>query len=58
MPSNVTLCCSCDELSTALTTLGDPLPAVQVKELIKTLDKGNTGQIDIAEFVAFLTKAN
>lgn len=46
---------SAKELSEALTTLGDPLPEVQVKELIKTLDKNGNGSIDISEFVAFLT---
>ena len=45
------------DLTEALTTLGDPLPDVQVKELIKTLDKSGTGKIDIAAFVAFLTKS-
>merc|ERR1711991_275910 len=47
---------SASELSEALTTLGDPLPEVQVKELIKTLDKNGNGKIEIAEFVAFLVK--
>lgn len=44
------------DLSEALTTLGDPLPAVQVKELIAALDPKGSGQISIDEFVAFLTK--
>jgi Ca2+-binding EF-hand superfamily protein len=48
---------SAADLTEALTTLGDPLPDVQVKELIKTLDKGGSGKIDIAAFVQFLTKA-
>lgn len=47
---------SAKELSEALTTLGDPLPEVQVKELIKTLDKNGNGKVSIDEFVAFLTK--
>jgi len=46
------------DLTEALTTLGDPLPEGQVKELFATLDPGNSGSVDIAEFVAFLTKGN
>merc|ERR1712130_162009 len=47
---------SAADLTEALTTLGDPLPEVQVKELIATLDKNGDGSISIDEFVAFLTK--
>ena len=47
---------SAADLTEALTTLGDPMPEVQVKELIATLDKDGNGSISIEEFVAFLTK--
>merc|ERR1739848_241997 len=43
------------DLTEALTTLGDPMPEVQVKELIATLNPTD-GKISIEEFVAFLTK--
>ncbi len=45
------------DLSEALTTLGDPLPQVQVKELVAALDTKGTGQISIDDFVAFLTRS-
>jgi Ca2+-binding EF-hand superfamily protein len=45
-------------LTEALTTLGDPLPELQVKELISTLDKNGDGKISVEEFTAFLTKGS
>ncbi len=48
---------SAAELSEALTTLGDPLPQVQVKELVAVLDAKGSGQISIDDFVAFLSKS-